>query len=809
VNPSAFGVYLSHLGRGALTLSVNGVSTSVNDLSWTGDVVFPGGALAASFQGVSLSLRSFAPLSPFSSAQGFFPLLLAQLSVASASAVNVTLAYAFACDGLYAACAGGGGGVPPTPPGPAPAFYSAAQVFVGAAMGDTNAASAEGCAPPRGDPPPVNFTRIGGSDTAIGGKDCPFGGWGDGSGLHACEVSCVEDPSCNAINFNSAIADCVFRVCSDPSAPATSRAPGYSAYATTAQKPPRPALCASASAALAAGGLRQLLLVFGQFDANGKYVVDFPTPAELFSFAVGAAGELIAAHAAFVAALPSTGDARGDESVRWLAAPAVLLTKGVGAQTSTMGYVEMCSRDSFYTTYLHAYMWPDLDRDMIREFVAWQCNASVPRCGGAENDGKIPTTILPAIYRDDNIDITGYFLLRVARYVQATGDEALLREVYPAMRRALLYLLRRAAADGGGGGLPAANRTSQWADWLDVEYMVGRKYAPHFVAVTLAALRVGAEAAAAVGAGADAAQFAAALERGRAFFHAPLTCDTGGTGCGGGGMWNVSGGFWGDVWWDGSSRNYTLTDQFVAVLFGATDGVHGAAALAHLLGPSGVYGPAGLRDFFPYFPHASDPPATYGNGGAYIWMNCALAATLLGTGQRAAGVALWNQVAARALYSPDQPVLHQAWEYLNGDTGKAMGAAPFGGDGACFAVATLGDAHAWALAEPPVAATRLAAAGGGAAAARCSKGGRTFVLRGAPEQPLMRPLGGGGLWARVESGGHRVHVVAGVSADGAWLAPRGGDGACEQRAGGEGGRVHACALPSGETVHVLVQGLKQ
>jgi hypothetical protein len=709
LNPSTFGVFLSPLGRGELSLTVNGATASVRALNWSGDVVYPGGTLEANFSGASLSLRSFAPLSPFSSAQGFFPLLLAQLTASSPTPAAISLQYTFLCDGLYAACVGGGGGPPPPPPrlpGAAPAFYSSAQVFVGAALGDVNAASSEGCAPPpplaarsarlHATDPPLNFTRVGGNDTAITGEDCPFGGWGDGSSLHACEVGCVEDPSCNAINFNGKIQDCVYRVCRDPAAPNTSHAPGYAAYATTAARPPRPLLCSSASAALATGERRQLLLVLGQHDAvGGRYAEDFPTAQALFDFAAGAAGELAAAHAAFVTALPTTGSARGDESVRWLTAPAVLLTKGVGAQTSTMGYVEMCSRDSFYTTFLHNYMWQDLDRDMVREFVAWQCNASVPKCGGAGNDGKIPTTILPAIYRDDNIDITGYFVLRVGRYVQASGDEALLREVYPAVRRALLYLLRRAAADSGGGGLPAANRTStfqrehqnphikpliqtppslnpdqtgQWSDWLDVSYMVGRKYAPHFVAVHLAALRVGAEAAAALGAGGDADLFSAALARGSAFFHAPLTCGQPG-GCGGG-MWNASGGFWGDVWWDGSARNYTLTDQFVASLFGATDSAHGAAAAAHLLGASGNDGPAGLRDFYPYFPHADDPPAVYGNGGVYVWMNCALVATLLGMGQRDAGAALWEKVTARALYSPDQPALHQAWEYLNGDTGK-------------------------------------------------------------------------------------------------------------------------------------------
>ena len=77
-----------------------------------------------------------------------------------------------------------------------------------------------------------------------------------------------------------------------------------------------------------------------------------------------------------------------------------------------------------------------------------------------------------------------------------------------------------AAADGGGGGLPAARNSSQWADWLDVDYLRGRKYAPHFVAVHLAALAVGGDAARALGEAGDAALFDASAAHKMASFRA-------------------------------------------------------------------------------------------------------------------------------------------------------------------------------------------------------------------------------------------------------------------------------------------------
>jgi hypothetical protein len=130
-----------------------------------------------------------------------------------------------------------------------------------------------------------------------------------------------------------------------------------------------------------------------------------------------------------------------------------------------------------------------------------------------------------------------------------------------------------------------------------------------------------------------------------------------------------------------------------------------------------------------------------------------------------------------------------------------MGASPFGGDGACFAVASLGGAHQWGLAAPPVVAMPLGAPG------RARVGGgaprKTFVLRGAARgagaPPLLRPIGGGA-WALLEGGG-AVRVVAGVSAGGAWREA----GVCTRLRGGGGGEeAHECALFSGGSLSVRI-----
>ena len=762
VNPAAFGEFIAPLGTGALALAVDGgAAAPLSSLAWRArDAVFPALALELELAalGVTVELDEFAPLSPFHTLQGFVPALLAAARFSSnasagTAAHTFVFSYAFTCNGMPGACVGA-----PRPPA-VPASFPAATaprafpgapavvnttlpgVFLGAAGGDAASASCSAAAAAAAvglsHPPPLNFTLVA-ENSAAGGDACPFEGWGPGDSLHDCELACAEDSNCTTINFNAHSGDCVFRICSDPAHPnITGSAAGYNVYTTTSPKGPYPLLCASVALTLQPGEQKRALLALGHHDSNGKYAAAWPSAAELFAYLADSYDDLAAQHSAFVDALPSTGDPVSDESVRWLLAPPVLLTKGVLTAdfsfTSTMGYVEMCPRDGYWTTWLHSFMWPQLEADMIREFVMFQCNATIPAClgnaTGLDNDGKIPTTVLPLIYRDDNVDVTGYFVLRVARYVQASGDVALLAEVYPAVRRALLFLARRNLGDG----VPAALQASQWADWLDVSYMIGRKYAPHFVFVYLAAMREGAAMATRLGQTADAAAFAASLAAGLAYVNAPITTLPNGTT--GAGMWNTTGGFFQDVWWDGRNTNYTLTDNVVGSFFGLVDDARTKAVFAHS-SANGNEAPWGMRDFFPYLPHADDAPGVYGNGGIYGWLTCIEATTRMMRGDVAGGARIWSGMSNTMLYRADQPAQHQAYEYLDGNTGLAMGAFPFGGDGACFMVSSLG-ASEWGFDEA-AAAWRLRL--------------RAPALQPAAGLELLRPLGGRALAAGADAG---------------------------------------------------------
>jgi len=401
----------------------------------------------------------------------------------------------------------------------------------------------------------------------------------------------------------------------------------------------------------------------------------YPSPASLFSYLATSANSLAAQHSSFIASLPISHDSTFDESIRFLLAPAVLLTKGVGHNISTMGYVEMCARDSFHTTWLHSYMWPSLERIMLQELAAMQCNSSIKACNGT--DGKIPTCILPFIYRPDNIDVTSYFVLRIGRYFESTGDIDTLSELYPSLKRALAYLVSR---DVEGLGLPAALPDTFWADWLDVDYMQGRKYAPHIAFTYLAALRVGIATAIVLGDADSVTAFTALLNLGLNFTERVL--------------WDAEAGLYKDIWWDGkrlaSYPTYVLSDQTSGVFFGVPLPVGRASSMIEALAEWGSVKKYGLVDIYPFLPGVDDPEAVYGNGGIYPWLTCMHVSSMLASGDmktRGDGLALFSSMANQMLFNVSQPAMSVAWEYMHGLTGRDMGAYPHGETASCFSVA--------------------------------------------------------------------------------------------------------------------------
>lgn len=76
------------------------------------------------------------------------------------------------------------------------------------------------------------WKQVGADGTAAVGSDCPYEAHGPADSLATCQSACAGDGSCNVINFNPVIPDCVFRVCSDPMNPQLSPAPNYTVWGT-------------------------------------------------------------------------------------------------------------------------------------------------------------------------------------------------------------------------------------------------------------------------------------------------------------------------------------------------------------------------------------------------------------------------------------------------------------------------------------------------------------------------------------------------------------------------------------------------
>jgi protein-glucosylgalactosylhydroxylysine glucosidase len=70
--------------------------------------------------------------------------------------------------------------------------------------------------------------------------DCPYLDHGDGSSLAACQASCVGEISCNLVNVDLSIGDCVLRACTDPAAPTLTNDSGYSVYGLPSRPTPPP-----------------------------------------------------------------------------------------------------------------------------------------------------------------------------------------------------------------------------------------------------------------------------------------------------------------------------------------------------------------------------------------------------------------------------------------------------------------------------------------------------------------------------------------------------------------------------------------
>jgi hypothetical protein len=136
--------------------------------------------------------------------------------------------------------------------------------------------------------------------------------------------------------------------------------------------------------------------------------------------------------------------------------------------------------------------------------------------------------------------------------------------------------------------------------------MIGRRYAPHFDLLFLAALRVGTEMATLVGNTADADAWAAAYETGYAWVNANFSyVKNESTGVyDATGLWD--GRSYSMAFYDGRPINWTMSDTAVGIFFGVVpaDRVRTIWEWEEKNGNRGAYG---MRDVYPYISFGDNP----------------------------------------------------------------------------------------------------------------------------------------------------------------------------------------------------------
>ena len=345
----------------------------------------------------------------------------------------------------------------------------------------------------------------------------------------------------------------------------------------------------------------------------------------------------------FSRAIPVTGDDELDSFLRWYMVSGVSLTKWTrNDEVVTMGYRELNQRDSYWTSWLHLVMFKDLERRMIEESIAWQ-----------QPSGKIPTTILPLIERNDDLDINAFFILRVARFWQMYHERQNLQKYWPALKKAMEWLISR---DKEHVGLPM--QVSFWGDWKDVGGVEGRKYSPFSCLVYMAALKKMELMAEACGDSIAADEYVGAYDM--AFRRVNMDVKDGG-------LWNDE--YYCQIWRDGSVNDRLLQDQTIGILFGVVPDDRAAKIFGALNERSLT--PYGVAETFPYYDESFGyPPATYHNGAVWPWVSFMDCWARVRMGRRAEAVELVKRVGRADLvdsgdWSPN--------EHINSLTGENLG----------------------------------------------------------------------------------------------------------------------------------------
>lgn len=365
----------------------------------------------------------------------------------------------------------------------------------------------------------------------------------------------------------------------------------------------------------------------------------------------------------FADAIPETGDKELDTYLRWYMIPGISLTKCTKEdQVLTMGYCELNQRDSYWTSWLHLVFFKDLEKKMIEESIAAQ-----------QLSGKIPTTILPLIEREDDLDINAFFILRATRFYQLYHNKNDLLTYWPALKKAMDWLISR---DSNGNGLPA--QVSFWGDWKDVKGVEGRVYSPFSCLIYLAALKQMVFLSETCNDEESCKRYKSAYEKGFAFINKSVEE---------GGLWN--GRYYCQIWKNGEVNDKLLQDQTIGILFDVVPRDRALKIISSLNEKSLT--PYGICETYPYYPATFGyPPGTYHNGAVWPWLSFMDCWARIHIGREQEAIDLIKKVGKADL------VVSGDWspnEHINSQTGKNLGFQLQGWNAGLFGLVYFGLLH--------------------------------------------------------------------------------------------------------------------
>jgi hypothetical protein len=394
---------------------------------------------------------------------------------------------------------------------------------------------------------------------------------------------------------------------------------------------------------LQAGEEKTLRVLLALYDREWISATQFRNADEIAAYAHSVWNILKEKTLSFSEAIPRSGDETLDMYLRWYMIPGISLTKYTAKnEILTMGYRELNQRDSYWTSWLHLVLFKDAERMMIEESIAAQ-----------QPSGKIPTTILPLIERNDDLDINAFFILRVARFYRFYHNRNELRTYWASLKNAMDWLLSR---DCAGDGLPC--QISFWGDWKDVQGVQGRKYSPFSGLIYLAALKQMTFLSRELNDAAAHQKYEAAFQKGYEFINKSVD---------NGGLWN--GLYYCQRWNDGTVNTRLLQDQTIGILFDVTPRERAAQILDALNKQSLT--PYGIAETTPYYEKEwGYAPATYHNGAVWPWLSFMDCWARIRAGRKTEAIELIKKVAVADL------VVSGDWspnEHINSLTGENLG----------------------------------------------------------------------------------------------------------------------------------------